>query len=584
MIKLNRLYSNNKEIFPDIEFHDGVNVVFASVTQAINNKSSHSLGKTTLIDIIDFCLLKQIPKEHILKKEVFSNFSFYLEIKVSEKNYTTIRRPSEGKISITTNSIPIRFEDDSTSNWELTNLSLAEAKKKLNSIICPEKLKRSGFTYRNGLRYCLRKQTQYENTFKVNNSRESDSSWVPYIASTLGINSETITKKYEANVKVEALKNAIKEIKSIPTESSQSLEAEITQLDATISRMKIELNNFDFKRTDENISSELINEVSSNISTMLSRAYSLDQKLSAIDKSLKATFTFEIEKVIDLFREVNIYFPDELTKSYEELIELNKNLSAGRNERLISAKKSIIEDRDAINMALENERRRQQNLTQILLQKDAFEKYKKLQERASKEESRLAVLEERLERIDLTNELGEKLEAAEREKTTLAKLIEPMTKVRGNDVLSTAVLTFSELVENILGISAFFYIETNKEGNLQFKIGLKDQTSLNQGYSYTRVLSAIFDITLLIINSKNDFYRFCYHDGILESLDDRIKVKLIDEWRKKSSENKLQFIITVLDSDLPIINEDKKYFEKNEVIRELHDRGATGRLFRMEAF
>lgn len=317
---------------------------------------------------------------------------------------------------------------------------------------------------------------------------------------------------------------------------------------------------------------------------MVGALYSLDQRISAIDKSLKVEFSFEMDKVIDLFQEVEIYFPDTLAKSYEDLIKLNESMSVGRKGRLLNTKRTILHEREEINSRLSSERNRQQELTSVLLQKDAFEKYKKLQSRLTLEESRVAVLKERLKKIDFISELEDKLEYAEVDKNKAAKKLESATKVIGNEKLTKAVRIFSELVHHILNFSAFFYTETNKEGNIQFKIGLKDQTALNEGFSYTRVLSAIFDATLLTLHSKEDFYKFCYHDGLLESLDDRLKIRLIDEWRKISSENGFQFIVTVLDSDLPLKDEQKEYFQKDEVIRELHDRGIDGRLFKMAAF
>lgn len=584
MIKLSRLYANKKQIFPDIEFHDGLNVIFASVSKHIKNKSSHSLGKTTLVDVIDFCFLKQINKSHILKKNCFMDFIFYLEIKYGKDNYVTVRRPVDGKVSLTTKRKSFRFTTEDLVGWEHQNLSFKDAKEELNKLICPSLVLKSGFNYRNGLRYCLRKQTQYENTFKVNNSRESDSSWAPYLASVIGISSQTVQKKYETNKRVESIKSAIKEVNNLPSESGQSLEAEITQIEASVSRMRLELDKFDFKKSDENVSKELIDDVSENVSFMVKNIYSLDQKISAINKSLETEFSFELDKVINLFEEVGIYFPDGLARSYDDLIKLNESMSVGRNERLLKTKRELLKERDALDSKLDIERTRQQELTTVLLQKDAFEKYKTLQNRLSKEEARAAVLNERLAKIDLASELSEKLELAETEKNIAGKKLETETKVRGNEKLTKAVSIFGELVDNVLGLAAFFYTETNKDGNIQFKIGLQDQTALNEGFSYTRVLSALFDITLLILHPKEDFYKFCYHDGLLESLDDRLKIKLINEWRKVSNENGLQFIITVLDSDLPLNNDKKEYFKDEEVIRVLNDRGVDGRLFKMDAF
>lgn len=584
MIKLSRIYSNKKEVFPDIEFHDGLNVIFASVSKHLSKKSSHSLGKTTLIDVIDFCLLKQIDKTHIFKKACFSGFVFFLEIKYSPTGFVTIKRPVDGKISISIKNESMRFAYNGEPDWEWKDISLAEAKKKLNSIICPKHISSSGFTYRNGLRYCFRKQTQYENTFKVNNSRESDSSWTPYLSSVIGINSSVVQGKYKANKKVESIKNAIKEVKNIPTDSGQGLEAEITQIESSVQRMRAELDRFDFKKADANVSEELINDVSENVSLMVKEVYSLDQKISAINKSLQAEFSFEMDKVIELFKEVNVHFPKYLSKSYNDLINLNRSMSIGRKERLTQAKSGLLKERDSIVENLDYYRAQQQELTSLLLQKDAFEKYKQLQNRLVMEETRVAVLNERLAKIDLAAELGKKLQLAESEQTIAAKDLEAETKIRGNETLTQAVSIFSELVDNILSISAFFYTDTNKDGNIQFKIGLKDQTAINEGFSYTRVLSAIFDITLLKLYANSDFYRFCYHDGILESLDDRLKLNLIKEWRDISNTYGLQFIITVLDSDLPLIDDKKSYFSKDEIIRELNDHGDNGRLFRMPAF
>ncbi len=55
--------------------------------------------------------------------------------------------------------------------------------------------------------------------------------------------------------------------------------------------------------------------------------------------------------------------------------------------------------------------------------------------------------------------------------------------------------------------------------------------------------------------------------------------------REISESHGLQFIISVLDSDIPISETGERiYFPSNEIIRELHDEGNSGRLFRMPAF
>ncbi|VVM22016.1 hypothetical protein BSPWISOXPB_6174 [uncultured Gammaproteobacteria bacterium] len=47
----------------------------------------------------------------------------------------------------------------------------------------------------------------------------------------------------------------------------------------------------------------------------------------------------------------------------------------------------------------------------------------------------------------------------------------------------------------------------------------------------------------------------------------------------------MQFIITILDSDIPENKEGSKiHFIENEIIKELSDKGEEGRLFKMDMF
>jgi len=585
MLKLSRLYANNNNVFPDINFREGLNIVFANVTKEQKNKSSHSLGKTTLVDLLNFSLLKQIDKSFFLKNKIFEDFIFYLEVEYDSNKFVTIKRPVKGKICIHSSSKKDKLNYLDDKDWEYNSLSLKKAKETFDSFVSIKDLKKNDFTYRNGLRYCLRKQTQYENTFKVNTSRETDSGWKPYLAQVLGINSILVKEKYDANKQVESIKNAIKEIESLPQESTQSLEAEIAQLEAHISRMQVELDKFDFRKADTEINSELIDNTSLQVSDFNKKLYEIDQRIHAINQSIRTEFSFDLDKVVELFSEVEIHFPDRLTHSYQDLINLNTQMSEGRKTRLKNAKKKLLEERknteEDLNLATE----KQKELASILLQKDAFSKYKVMQARLSREESRLAVLQERVEKLDYASSLSDRLETAISSQSDAAKSLEKATRVRENAQMKHAVEVFSEIVEYVLSISAFIFTNTNSEGNLEFKIGLKDQTSVNDGFSYTRTLSAIFDITLLSIHSNDSFYKFSYHDGLFESLDDRVKFKLIEKMRQISESHGLQFIISVLDSDIPISETgERSYFLPNEIIRELHDEGNSGRLFRMPAF
>jgi len=586
MLYLSKIYCNFDKIFPQINFHKGLNVVFASVTKGFNNKDSHSLGKTTLVDLINYMLIKQVDKSFFLRKNrEFHDFIFYMEIKTANNFYITIQREVSGKISLKKSKNESVFNESDSKEWEDQKLGVRAAQKRLDELLLLSPVKRLGFSYRTGLRYCMRRQSQYENIFKVNTSREGDLNWKPYLSGLLGISSKLVAEKYETNSRATNVGNAIKELKDIPKQSTQGLEAEITQLRQSLERKQKELDDFNFEKSDQRINTSLVREISQSISENNKEIYSITHKIQAIDNSLKADFSFDLEKVRELFEEIKIHFPKDLIHSYNDLIELNKQMTIGRKGRLKRIRKKLISEQKEVQNQLNELNKTQQKLSLLLVEKSMFDKFKVLQAKFSREESRLAVLEERLQQADTASNLQVTLAEIEQIKNDLAQQLDAETRVRDNQTLKKAVELFSEYVEIVLNLNIFFFAETNKEGNLEFRINLKDQSSVTDGFSYTRVIAAIFDLMLLSLYHETDFYRFVYHDGLLESLDDRVKVRLIKLWRKIAKEQRLQLIVSVLDSDLPLEESgEKHYFKKKEIIRELHDRGDNGRLFKMKAF
>jgi len=229
--------------------------------------------------------------------------------------------------------------------------------------------------------------------------------------------------------------------------------------------------------------------------------------------------------------------------------------------------------------------KKQEELSQLLLDKEAFRKFQTLQRALIKDESNLATLKERLKQLDTTLSLKKDLVEAKRDEAKIGLEIEELCSQSSNETLKSVNKTFSRLIKESIGINASFYIEANTHNNIEFKASADDNTSISEGFSYTKDFSVCFDVALLVFYSDKDYYRFSYHDGIFESLHDRVKLKLIKAMRKLAEEHGLQFIITVLDSDIPENEEGSRvHFEENEIIKELSDNGNEGRLFKMDIF
>ena len=81
------------------------------------------------------------------------------------------------------------------------------------------------------------------------------------------------------------------------------------------------------------------------------------------------------------------------------------------------------------------------------------------------------------------------------------------------------------------------------------------------------------------------FFHFVFHDGVLEALDNRKKIVLLDIVREQTKNKKTQYIMTLIDFDIPRDAEGNRVeFGSDEKILHLHDDGDQVRLFRMSEF
>jgi uncharacterized protein YydD (DUF2326 family) len=149
-------------------------------------------------------------------------------------------------------------------------------------------------------------------------------------------------------------------------------------------------------------------------------------------------------------------------------------------------------------------------------------------------------------------------------------------------------LYFSEIIEQVVDRKALLRVDTNQQGHLEFRTEVLDElgnpTSAGRGHSYQKLLCVAFDLAVLRAHLEDGAPRFAYHDGVLESLDDRKKVNLLAVMREYAGLG-LQIIITLIDSELPPRSErGEPVFGEEEIVLRLHDEGPEGRLFKMAAW
>jgi len=496
-MKLIQLYSNDIR-FRTVKFSSGFNVILGKITDKNNyNKDCHNLGKSTLVELIDFMLLKNLKKGSFLKKDEFKNHIFFLEILLNDGRSLTIKRSIEKNTKISFKiskckfnnyvnetkwdyeDLPLNSRDSSTNPKDILNLFLG-----FN--VCND------INYRNYLNYFLRNQTDYLNEFRLSKYLGGDSSWKPQLFELLGFNSKQLEKKYSLDADLTSKKKYI-----------QILEADINLDSGKIDKLKgliqikenekndIEnsLDKFNFYINEKNIDKELVENVENKISSLNTIRYNLEMDIKSLEESVEKNVSFDLEKTCQIFKEVNIYFSSQLKKSYEELIEFNNILTNDRNKYIFNTLEEKKEKLKLINNELNLLNEKRTELLSTLKESDLFKKYKSYEKQLIQIEKDLENYLFRLNNLKMVDEEKNKLSDIESEIDKTKKYIKSQIDSE-NSFYNLIRNSFSEYVKYILDKPGLLSIEENSAGNPEFTteiLNIDDDITIQaKGYTYKK--------------------------------------------------------------------------------------------------
>lgn len=597
-MRLRALYSNDDPRFPRIDFREGLNVVFARVHDPfVQDKDSHNLGKSFLIRVLDFVLLGSCTGTHVFRKrkDLFGDFVFYLEISVRSGAHVTIRRPVTGHAAICIH-VSNKPSGDLTAlapeDWRHHKLGVQKARAILNRIINLTQI--SPYTFRKGLGYLMRDQGDYTDEFLISRFRRGkDIDWKPFVGLLLGFDHDLLMEKYDNDRQLAAKKAELIEAQR----AGQGGAKEVDELRGVIGvrtnqikRLRSRVSSFDFVDIESEITRETVRTIESRIADANEERFLLEREAHEIDRALDTQFGFELKRIQDAFAEARRALPDLLVRSYEELVSFNERMSADRRDRLTARRSqlaSLMEELDAQRASLNNDRVRSLD---IITQRQTLKKFEGLQRELIRMEEELLGLRQQLKDLGEAGRVAAELRSLEREQLRLITRITDMIDA-STDQYEVIRGLFDSFASAILAVSAILVTRVNSAGNLDFgtriieKGDTSRETAEAEGTSYKKALCVCNDLALLVAYARGGFYRFVYHDGVFEGFDNRRKVSLLKTVRRLCSEYGFQYILTVIDADLPRDDDDDKVlFTDDEVVRELHDQGTSGRLFRMEPF
>jgi uncharacterized protein YydD (DUF2326 family) len=602
-MQLSRIYSNKPSIFTQIILNCGdepgpLNVIYGQVRKPDDKtRDSHNLGKTTLLHLIDFLMLRGVTPDFFLRrhKERFKGFVFYLEVKLNAGDFTTIRRGVDDPNSVAMKrhaESGVQFVDAPDEAWNHVSLNRDNAVKLLDAWLGLAVI--SPYNYRVAITYFLRAQGDWGDELALQKFRVGrDQYWKPFIAKLFGFNEAPVSRKYELDESIDKLRTQLAERQAevqFTEDELPALTSRLTVLQKQAEETEEELDAFNFGESERAMMEELVGEIEHRIADINERIYNLRYDLTQITSALSHRDKFDLREVAQIFDEVKLHFPDGLKRKYEELVAFNRKVTNERNTELRKRQAQLAaEEADLVTEKKALEMRRVQSL-RVLRGTDTFEKFKSLQNSLTKERAQIVYLEQQREKLQIVADLARKLREEVRECERVVDETKAMVE-RGTALYSRFTTTFSSYCMRVLQHDGVFNLRVNNSGNLDHNIALSLQgdigsiSSQSEGTSYKKMLCALFDLALLKVYEDAPFFHFVYHDGILEGLDDRKKLAFLALVREQIASGKTQYIMTMIDSDIPRDAKDERVaFGTNEIVLQLHDDGMEGRLFKMAEF
>lgn len=579
-MKISKIYSNKN--FKNIEFNEKFNAIVAFI-ESDKKEDTHNLGKTSLIRVIDFLLLSNFEKstDKLLGNDIFIGQEFYGELKLNNGKYLLIKRSIN-----TPTKISFKLNDSKLNNFELDidwdeELTLKKAKARLNEYLDFNIL--PNWDYRKSITYFLRSQQDYLDVFKLNKFKGKHKDWKPFVFDLLGFDGKLILEKLEIEEEIDLLKGKVKTLKleaQIDTSEKDRLEGLLEIKRNELFEVRTLIDRFNFFKEDIRTNKELVEEIDVQLQAFNTDRYRISYEINKIESSLSDIIDDIDNKTIsNLFEEVNLYYPQQLKKEYNDLINFQKSLTIERKKYLLETLTELKKEYLDLNTKIKEIENQKGELLSLLTQKDSYQKFKEYQKKTISLEVEVERIDDKIQAIDnsliIENDITEKKESIA---SHILALKEALTERKHSSINKI----FNSIIKEILDTNALISLKLNNQGNIEFNADYQNKvdllnTSESQGTTYKKLLCVAFDLSLLVNFSDKSFYKFVYHDGVLEGLDDRIKIRYIKLVKELCEKYDLQYIITLIDSDLP--KDMLDLIENEDICLRLNDKNNNGKLF-----
>jgi uncharacterized protein YydD (DUF2326 family) len=556
----------NRRSFHTVKFAAGLNVVLADRSKAAGEKdTTNALGKSTLLEIIDFCLGSGTKPKEGLRIDELNGWEFTVDLTLTGGDVSVTRAVDTPGVFVIEGAT-FGWPDQPTKNKEG---ALTFDAKRWRSILAwaffglREASEGSyKLSARSLLSYFVRNQvTAYNSPFKYFDNQKT---WDVQIhnAFLLGLNWEkaaTWQQLKDQKTALDALRQAIK-TGAVDGElaSLGELEAERLRLQSQLEREREALSNFRVLPQYREIETQA-NLLTTRIHALVNANYTDKRRLKLYRDSISTEEAPKDNRLEALYTEAGIALPGAVKKTLSEAREFNAKIIANRREFIsdeISSLEKSIENRERELTALTDQRAQYLG---VLSGQGALEEFTSLQDLHAAT---------RLKVDDLTNRIAQLKQMTTKVDTIKVETVElkratTLDYEERRELWSKALNLFSDFSENLYNTPGRLVIDIADTG---YRFDVEIAGSPSEGIGKMKIFC--YDLMLVSFARQRGLgIDFLIHDStIFDGVDPRQRAHALELADKMAKQYGFQYICT-LNTDMVPVNDFTSGFDFSQSVK-----------------
>lgn len=538
-IRLNRLYSESN-IFEEISFHDGVNIILGEKydDSSVKGRKTNGVGKSMSIEFLDFGFLNDYEKSRIAKipKEVFPlEENVILDLDIGDEAITIKRNRKQA-------DQPVIIREGRTVSFD----KLQDAREYLTGLIFPKLNGKKVPSFRNLFSILMRdERSEFTDIIKCHDLTKKIPDDLSAHLFLLGFSLEAYKNTLETIKEIEAVNTVIaKDKKELTQEGKKKIsdvKAELNALEDELQKLEDAIESFKTNETFDSMEADLI-ELEDLLDQLRKRQKALRYDYEKIRKMPKPEQIDdrEIELVYNQFKSE---LGNAVVKSLNEIVgfknkieEFQRTLVNQKAKELESQLKSIAE--------------------QIRVLDDEYsEKLKVIDKKGVLKNLKvsLKIYEAKKDSISHTKFLFDQYEKNEKKKRMLnlqktQQLMEIDSEIEQNkEIMDDFIDTILEIHESIMGNKeCSFSLQTVDKARKKTPVELTLRIYDDGSHSVDRTKVFIYDMALLFNQYTRDRHPlFLVHDNIFDVDQDTLVQCLNYIYKQEEQYQDFQYILTL---------------------------------------